>query len=103
MDLIDGIKNINFHDAEILNINCDYINERANIKIKLSYENAIVILECNKFKEIVVNNKSPWGEGFYVVYLDIQKGNFIRIEILLNSGDKIYIEAESISLIKDEV
>lgn len=100
MCLINNIKDINFHDAELMTINCDYINEIIFLKVKLSYENLLITLIFEKFKKTIINNMSPWGEGYYIVNVSIKIEENMKFEILLNSGDKVYIEAENIILKK---
>lgn len=100
MCLIDNIENINFHDAELVAIECDYINEIAYMKLRLSYSNIRIRIIFDKFKKIGINNMSPWGEGYYIVSVSVKKEENIKFEFLLNSGDKVYIETENIILEK---
>ncbi len=100
MCLIDNIENINFHDAELVAIKCDYINEIAYMKLRLSYSNILIRIIFDKFKKIGINNMSLWGEGYYIVSVSVKKEENIKFEFLLNSGDKVYIETENIILEK---
>jgi hypothetical protein len=90
----EKIQNLNLHNAKFTKIICDYDERTAQMPIimtgkcqypaLLTFEN-ILQLECNL--------KKPRESGLYIleVSIDDADGDYFRVIIILNSGDKVNI------------
>ena len=62
------IQNINFYDAEIAKIICDYCEGTVEMPILMNdtHEYA-ALLKFENILHIEVNRKEPWGSGMYPI------------------------------------
>lgn len=96
-----GLDDMNFHDAEILEIKCDYKKEIVSIRLAISDEEREVVLQIQNFRRSEIENKNPWGDGMYVVHVEQKRlDDGIQLNILVNSGDHIIVEGESLEVVK---
>lgn len=87
----------NFHDAEILQIKCDYEQEIVSVYLYILDEKRKFALQIKNFILLNVTNYNPWGDGIYI--FDIHQeilGNHLRIDVLINSGDHLIVEGDSL-------
>ncbi|HAK74513.1 MAG TPA: hypothetical protein DCP36_14935 [Sporomusaceae bacterium] len=90
------LQKINFHDAFIAKIICDYDNGTVEMPIIMDDKgryNAFLKFENVVYVEI--NRREPWGPGINVISLDIEEveGDLLKVNIVLSSGDEINITA----------
>ena len=88
------VKNINFHDAVIAKIICDY--DKGIVKMPIIMDDTHqykALLIFKNIKYVKIARKEPWGPGCYIYTLDIEDAEkeYFNINIVLNSGDKITI------------
>jgi hypothetical protein len=93
------IQNINFHDAEIAKIICDY--DEGTVEMPIIMNDMLEYAALLKFENIVhieVNRKEPWGPGNYISTLNVDDAeeDYFRVSILLNSGDEVNIIASKL-------
>lgn len=93
---IEEIQNINFHDAEISRIICDY--DAGTLEMPIIMDDTHQYPALLNFDNIVymeVNHKESWGSGCYISTLGIEnaEGEYFKVSILLNSGDEINVIA----------
>ena len=91
---IENIQNINFHDAKVSKIICDY--DAGTVEMPVIMDNThryAALLRFENILHIEVNHKEPWGAGCYISSLDVYdaEGNYFKVTILLNSGDEVNI------------
>lgn len=96
---ITKIQNINFHDAEIAKIVCDYYEGTVEMPIIMfpphDTKKYGALLKFEKIVHVEVTRKEPWGSGMYIFEVNIDKAedDYFRVSILLNSGDEVNIIA----------
>ncbi|SDF84523.1 hypothetical protein [Sporomusa acidovorans] len=93
---IEEIKNINFHDAKISKIVCDY--DEGTVEMPIIMDDTHQYAALLNFKDVMyvkIDRKEPWGPGCYISTLDVEdaKGDCFKVSILLNSGDEVIIVA----------
>jgi hypothetical protein len=96
---IDEFKDINFHYAEIAKIICDYDTGTIEMPIVMDEKQRYnAILRFENILSLEVSRKEPWGPGKYVFALNIEVtiNDFLKVNIVLNSGDEINIIAAKI-------
>lgn len=98
---------LDLHDAELLDINCDYRNQTVLISTMLNIPNQKSSMLNLMFKDISffsISCQQSWGSGFYFFEASIDDSleNNVNLEsdcskikflIILNSGDQIKIES----------
>lgn len=86
------ISNSGLHDYKVISVRID--NDTSTIEIALtdlSQKRVNILIE--KFINLKISNREPWGKGTYIVSSDIQQIKDVTIMIIeLNSGDIISIE-----------
>jgi hypothetical protein len=92
------LQEINFHDAEVAKIICDYYNGTVEMPIIMDDIGPYRYNALLKFENVVhveVNRRKPWGPGINIISLDIDsiEGDLLKVEIVLSSGDEINITA----------
>jgi hypothetical protein len=93
---IKEIQNINFHDAEIAKIICDYYEGTVEMPIIMDNTHRYAaLLRFESMLHIEVNRKEPWGPGMYISSVDEEdvEGDYFKVSFLLNSGDEVNIVA----------
>ncbi len=105
LENISGVGQLPLHDAELLNIFCDYSNYVVKIKLKLdspgkkNIETEMILLGV---KLLNVPIDEPWGTGKYIneVTCCSKKTNsencLFDLKIRLNSGDEILVTAKDL-------
>ncbi|VBB05623.1 Hypothetical protein LUCI_0833 [Lucifera butyrica] len=93
---IDKIQNVNFHDAKISKIISDY--DEGTVEMPIIMDDTHQYAALLKFENVAyveVNRKEPWGPGCYIFTLNVDddEGDYFKVSILLNSGDKVIIIA----------
>ena len=93
---IEEIKSINFHDAKISKIICDY--DEGTVEMPIIMDDKHQYAALLKFENIVhieVARKEPWGPGCYISTFDVNEtdGDYFKVSILLNSGDEVNVTA----------
>lgn len=90
-----------FHDYALANISVDYsaklmklyMQDEQNTMHELNIRFYFFSIECFE----------PWGEGVYInshtISLKKEKSEYIAIDFLLNSGDKLSIMAKEVAII----
>lgn len=78
---IREIKNINFHDAEISKIICDYDNGTVEMPIIMDDTHQYAaLLKFENILHLEVNRKEPWGMGINIfeVNVDDADGDYFK-------------------------
>ena len=57
---------LNFHDGEILSVNLDYGNKRANLVIQLANPHTRAAVEAQGLYAFLMSCREPWGRGTYI-------------------------------------
>jgi hypothetical protein len=93
-----SITELNLHDAEIHEINCNYYDKTVLVPVVLHHPHKNNIRASMLFEDVSsmkVELTEPWGAGHYIVEVTIKEMNTnlssFNFEILLNSGDKIIV------------
>ncbi|MBR1423812.1 MAG: hypothetical protein IJ571_10280 [Ruminococcus sp.] len=92
MNELKQISNSGLHDYKVISVHID--NDTSTIEIALTdlHQKRVNIL-IDKFINLKISNREPWGKGTYIVSSDIQQIKDVTIMIIeLNSGDIISIE-----------
>ncbi len=94
------IREINFHDAEIAKIICDY--DEGTVMMPIIVNNIYKQSALLKFENVVkveVNRKEPWGAGNYIFEVNVEPDGeaYFSVGFLLNSGDEITVIASKMS------
>jgi len=92
----EKVKSINFHDAEIEKIICDY--NAGIVEIPIIMDDTHQYAALLKFENIFymeVNHKEPWGPGINIITVNVDDadGDYFKVSILLSSGDEVNIIA----------
>ncbi|MBP2661871.1 MAG: hypothetical protein H6Q69_4903 [Firmicutes bacterium] len=93
------IRNINFHDAKISKIVCDYDDGTIGMPIIMDDTHQYAaVLNFENVMHMDVNRMEPWGPGCYISSLDTYdaEGDYFKVSILLNSGDEVNIIASKL-------
>ena len=88
------IQNINFHDAKISKIICDYDEGTVEMPIVMDDTHQYpALLKFENVAHIEINRKEPWGPGSYISSLDVYdaENDYFKVSILFNSGDEVNI------------
>lgn len=112
---IDQHSDIHIHDAEIGDLLCDYQEHSVTVDLKLFRNNTTekVRLEFEIVKYLSVSIYESWGNGIYIVEMNIEHenldatrflgiqglGNCFLTTLLLNSGDRIEVLSEVLKYI----
>ena len=90
---------LNFHDGEILSVNLDYGNKRANLVIQLANPHTRAAVEAQGLYAFLMSCREPWGRGTYIFSVTTKRRNEkIKMDILFNSGDHIVIGCENLKV-----
>jgi len=88
---------LNFHDGEILSVNLEYGNKRANLVIQLANPHTRVAVEAQGLYAFLMSCREPWGRGTYIFSVTTKRQNDkIKMDILFNSGDHMVIGCENL-------
>ncbi len=92
MNELQRISNSGLHDYKLISVSIDYDTSIIEISLTDLHQKRVNIL-IEKFTDLRISNKEPWGKGTYIVSSDIQQIKDATIMIIeLNSGDIIHIE-----------
>jgi hypothetical protein len=86
------ISDSGLHDYKLRSVRID--NDTSVIEIALTdlHKKRVNIL-IEKFTDLKISNREPWGKGTYIVSSDIRQiKDAVIMTIELNSGDIIHIE-----------
>ncbi len=91
------------HDYEVVSLYIDNLNASVFIRLKDTYGSKLK-MTINKFSNLNISHKEPWGKGSYIVSSDLQEQDgSVIILIELNSGDIIAVESLGESTINFEL
>ncbi|WP_239613521.1 hypothetical protein [Cohnella mopanensis] len=103
-------EDLDLHDAELLDIKCDYRNKVVTVIAKLylpEIQSQLIQLAFIDFSSFSISCEEPWGSGIYLLGativeidgegkdVDIEDSK-IFIDVTLNSGDHIKIASSEI-------
>lgn len=126
-ELLDNIKEVYLHDAEVKEIMCNYFEHKITIPLVLELPNLQMgtgLLIFNDVAYSEISYHEPWGMGHYINGINADKGlngytnffdindvdyfnslvkdkNCFNITIELNSGDLINIVASEMTYTED--
>ncbi|MWC27058.1 hypothetical protein [Paenibacillus sp. MMS18-CY102] len=104
---VNEFKDLDIHDAELIDINCNYQSHEVSISaiLNIPKQKKQMIHFCFKeFSFFSISCEEPWGSGIYffeatakdaALESEILDGQYAKMnfEFLLNSGDRINITA----------
>lgn len=88
------------HDATFASVHIDWTNGSAELQL-LVHEGKSVVLRAERLKQIDAPKREPWGPSVSVNEIrgPVPSSDGLRMEIELQSGDTIAIDAEGFSLV----
>ncbi len=99
MNEINNLELVDFHDAKLGIILCNYDQHKVIINFFLensNYLNKKVDMYFIDVDKLEVNILEPWGAGMYVNEILIEEKDNLKTKILLNSGDEILVSSKNI-------